>query len=384
MPTTILKNSLYRALLPFLAPGCGPHPVTCHQGHEIIHMHSFIRLIRRHHVLGSATLLSSADSTALICTSSEHPCHLAFPETYFRVASITKTAVAVLVMKLADQRMLSLDSPVTRYFSDKSAQHALNGITLTHLLSHTSGIIDPPGLEAALESGRPFTDFFPSVRQFPPGHSFHYSNLGFGIIGCILESVLDNPVGDIFRIYLFEPLRMNATLEGSLLPVNSIMPVSRILPWKKGNDMILTSLGSRPLMAPDPLRHYGHTAGSMYTDIFSLKKLLRVLTVNDSHFLKDCSISAMKTSHASYGSLSPTLSYGLGLLRINDSVLSESCIYGHQGFAYGCADGAFWEDKTGRIMIMLNGGCSEARTGRLGVANRDLLQWAFRKELPSW
>ena len=239
-------------------------------------------------------------------------------------------------------------------------------------------------MEEALENERPFTDFFPSARQFPPGHSFHYSNLGFGIIGCVLESVLDNPVGEIFRICLFEPLLMNATLEGSLLPENSIMPVSRVLPWKKGNDMILTTLGSRPLLTTDPLRHYGHTAGSMYTDIFSLEKLLLVLKDNHCHFLKKSSISAMKASLASYGPLSPTLSYGFGLLRINDPRLSESCIYGHQGFAYGCADGAFWEEKTGRIFIILNGGCSEARIGRLGVANRDFLQWAFRKELSSW
>ena len=88
--------------------------------------------------------------------------------------------------------------------------------------------------------------------------------------------------------------------------------------------------------------------------------------------------------HASYGNLSPTLSYGLGVLRINDPGISDSMILGHQGFAYGCADGAFWEKSSGRIMIMLNGGCSEARAGRLGLLNRDLLRWAFRKELPLW
>ena len=56
----------------------------------------------------------------------------------------------------------------------------------------------------------------------------------------------------------------------------------------------------------------------------------------------------------------------------------------HQGFADGCADGAFFEETTGNIMITLNGGCSEARQGRLGLMNRDMLHYAFRKELPSW
>ena len=92
----------------------------------------------------------------------------------------------------------------------------------------------------------------------------------------------------------------------------------------------------------------------------------------------------MKKEHADYGKLSPTLSYGLGLLIIRDPSLSDSRILGHQGFAYGCVDGAFWEESTGRLLITLNGGCSEARTGRLGLSNRDFIRWAFRKELPSW
>ena len=92
----------------------------------------------------------------------------------------------------------------------------------------------------------------------------------------------------------------------------------------------------------------------------------------------------MLLEHASYGNFSQTLSYGLGLLRISDPVLSDGIIYGHQGFAYGCVDGAFWEESTGNILLSLNGGCSESRSGRFGTANLDLCRWAFRKELPVW
>ena len=162
------------------------------------------------------------------------------------------------------------------------------------------------------------------------------------------------------------------------------MPVTRILPYHKDHDLLLTPLGMTPLSFPDPLRHYGHTAGSMYTDIVSLYKLLNELIHHESRFLSDHSLSEMTRPHAFYGKASPTLSYGLGLLIINDPYLSESRILGHQGFAYGCADGAFWEESTGRMMITLNGGCSEARKGRLGSFNRDLARWAFRKELVSW
>jgi len=122
----------------------------------------------------------------------------------------------------------------------------------------------------------------------------------------------------------------------------------------------------------------------MYTTARSLRKLLDILISDGAGFLSPDSVAEMKKQHASYGALSPTLSYGLGLLRIDDPAISPSRLLGHQGFAYGCADGAFWEEETGRLVIFLNGGCSEARTGRLGSANRDFAAWAFRKELPSW
>ena len=384
MPTTKLKNILYRTALPFFAPNCPKHPITSVSGREPVFSRDLESLHRRHHVLGSAVLLSSFGEHCLICTSSVNPEHKAYPETLFRVASITKTATAVLCGRLIDERILDPDRPVGEYFNDESARSALEGITMRHLLSHTSGIIDPPGLEQSVVNGRPFPEILPDERRFTPGSSFHYSNFGFGLIGCVLEALLSAPVGQIFREKLFEPLQMNASLEACLLPVDSIMPVTRILPYTKGRDVVVTALGSRPLLSPDPLRHFGHTAGSMYTDVLSLQKLLNVLIREDDRFLSAYWKNEMLTGHASYGNLSPTLSYGLGLLRISDPSLSDGLIYGHQGFAYGCVDGAFWEESTGRSVIMLNGGAGEGRTGRLGLLNRDIIRWAFRKEMPAW
>lgn len=384
MPTSKLKNAAYRFLLPFSKTDSGSSPLSGVYGHELTYPSSFEKLIRRHHVLGSATLIETGNQTSVICTSSAKPCRAALPESFFRVASITKSATALVTLRLADLNILSIDEPVSRYLHPVYSGSDLEGITLRHLLSHTSGLIDPAGLESFLEKGLPFTDFLQKTRQFPAGHSFHYSNLGYGLIGCVLESVLNLSVSTIFNDYLFKPLNLNATLEGCTLSRDRIVPVSRVLPYHEGRDMILTKLGSERLTGADPLRHYGHTAGSMYIDIASLQAMYHVLMQTDSGFLSAHALSEMKKDHASYGEISPTLSYGLGLLIIRDSHLSEGRILGHQGFAYGCVDGAFWEENTGRLLISLNGGCSEARSGRLGLSNRDLMHWAFRKELPSW
>ena len=383
MPTSGYKNVLYRILLPFCAPSCGKKPIVSLSGHSLSHCKTFERFLHRHHVIGSATLIRSENQSALICTGSDR-FHKATPDMYFRVASITKMATAILSMRMIENQTIDPDRPISDYFSSISDEGALKGITINHLLSHTSGLIDPPDLESALENGSPFPDILNHARRFSPGSMFQYSNLGFGLIGCLMEVVLCQPVGEIFHEYLFSPLGMNATLEGCLLPAYKIMPVTRVLPYHRNRETILTKLGSKPLLQPDPFRHYGHTAGSMYTDIVSLQKLLDVLIRNDGRFLSEKSVRLMTSAHASYGSASPSLSYGYGILRINDATVSDGLVFGHQGFAYGCVDGAFWEEKTGRSLIMLNGGASEARNGRLGLLNRDLLRWAFRRELPSW
>ena len=385
MPTTKLKNLIYLSLLPFCAPRCDPQPVTRISGHPISQIRSIEKLYRKFHVLGSSTLLSDGNNDfSLILTDSSDPCHHAEEDTFFRVASITKLATAVLTMHLHDQKIIDIDHPVSSFFPHVLLNKCFERITVRHLLSHTSGLTDPPDLESALNKGISFPDLISMHHETAPLDSFHYSNLGFGIIGCILESVFEQPVGKIFEDRLFSPLHMNATIEGCKLDPEKIMPVTRIFPYHRGRDLILTPLGSKPLLSPDPLRHYGHTAGSLYADIYAILKLIRLLSDRKGSFLSSDSINEILKEHAAYGSLSPTLTYGLGLLRIDDPSLSDHMIYGHQGFAYGCADGAFWEDMTGRIMITLNGGCSEARCGRLGSANKAFLRWALKKELPSW
>ena len=146
----------------------------------------------------------------------------------------------------------------------------------------------------------------------------------------------------------------------------------------------MTPLVRKPLSETDPVRYYGHTPGAMYVVVFSLEKLLRCLMAEGKPLLQSGLGQELARPHAEYGKISPSLSYGLGLLIIRDPSLSAGRILGHQGFAYGCVDGAFWEEETGRIVIFLNGGASEARRGRLGISNADMLHWALKEEMPFW
>ena len=384
MPTGRTKNLFYRLALPFLAPSPGRHPLLNTEGGPLQTPAAFERLMRAHHVLGSSAWLEKGDRSLVIYTVSSRPRHVPAPETLYRVASITKMATALAALSCVTEGLLSLDEPVLPRFPAEGRAPELEGVTLRHLLSHTAGLSDPPNLETLLLQKAPFPQALSGCRFAEPGAAFRYSNLGFGLVGCLLEAVLNQPVSRIFEERVFAPLGLNAFLDPSGLDESRIMPITRVLPWHPEKDLTVTPLGRIPLDSPDPLRHYGHTAGSLYIDLPSLRRLLVCLREDGAPLLAPSVGQQMRKIHAKYGSLSPTLSYGLGLLCIQDAALSSSRIWGHQGFAYGCADGAFWEEDTGCLIIFVNGGASEARIGRLGLCNRDVLFWALRKEFPRW
>lgn len=384
MPTTEAKNRLYRMALPFLAPGPGRNPEVRVSGHRVEREAAYRRLLRRHHVLGSAGMITAGDREAVMLSSSEHPKHIAERDTMFRVASITKMATALCVMQYAEAGSLDPDQPIFRFFPAETFSEKARKITARQLLSHTAGLLDPPDLENCLLRKIPFLPVMEKALQHEPGAEFHYSNLGFGMLGCVLEAIENRPVSRILQEKVFDPLGMNATLDASALRREKIMPVARVLRYWEGREVTVTALGAVPLTEAAPMLHYGHTAGSMYTDIDSLQKLVRCLREDGSPLLSPETGREMKRQHAAYGAISPTLSYGLGILIIRDPRLSGGRILGHQGFAYGCADGAFWEEETGNTVLFLNGGCSEAREGRLGLCNFEMLRWALQEELPGW
>lgn len=386
MPSTPLKNLLYRAALPFGAPS--PHNQMKHieTGKQLAHLPYYEHLLVKHRVLGASLLLSDGNDTAQVHTTVYDPLHVANENTMFRVASITKMATALVTLMCVDEGLFTLDTPIRKLLPETGNADTLDGITVQHLLCHTSGLRDIPAFDQALRNGCTYDEVlgFGEVRGSKPGEVMTYCNFGYGLLGCLLENATGMCISDLFRVKLFEPLGMRATLDASTLDESCIMPISRVLPYRKGSDVTITKLGRVPLDKPDPLRHFGHTAGAMYTNAPSLSRLLDLIggmgIVDGKRLVSAEMMAEMTRQQAS----TMTRSYGLGLVLLSRSGISEKRLLGHQGFAYGCVDGAFIEEGTGRKVVFLNGGASEARTGKLGLVNRDVLTWAFRKEFPEW
>ncbi len=386
MPSTPLKNILYRLALPFAAPN--PHKQMKHleTGKALSHLPYYEHLLVKHRVLGASLLLADGQQTAQVHTTVLSPRHVAKEDTLFRVASITKMATALVTLMCVDEGLFTLDTPIRDLLPTTEHAAILDGMTVRQLLCHTSGLRDIPAMDAALRDGASFDAVLAADGALgsTPGAVMAYCNFGFGLLGCLLEQTTGICISELFRQKLFAPLGMRATLDASVLDEARIMPISRVLPYKPGNDVTITRLGRIPLNQPEPLRHFGHTAGAMYTDAPSLAKLLDLIGSGGLTDGKRLVSTEMMAEMTRVQSATPTRTYGLGLVILRRPTISDKRLLGHQGFAYGCVDGAFIEEDTGRKVVFLNGGASEAREGKLGLVNRDVLTWAFRKEFPTW
>jgi CubicO group peptidase (beta-lactamase class C family) len=133
-------------------------------------------------------------------------------ERQYRIGSITKTLVAVAVLRLRDAGLLDLDDPIGRFVPDTGYASA----TLRSLLSHTSGIqSEPVGPWWERSPGGDFptltarNDGTGAVAG--AGEFFHYSNLGYALLGEALARVRGTSWWDAVASEVLEPLAMTRT-----------------------------------------------------------------------------------------------------------------------------------------------------------------------------
>jgi CubicO group peptidase (beta-lactamase class C family) len=387
MPVNALKNSLYRLVLPFLGLRVQGHvksstPLT-EKG-----LHGLETIFRRHRVVGGCLQLIKNGALGSLVTYGYKrlPDELVTADTIFRAASITKMVTAVGAMVLYEKGILDLEAPLEEYlpFSIRNPSFPDKPIQVKHLLSHTSGLWDGPGYGKALHSPVPLSSLTKDSRNFlntVPGEAFRYSNLAAGIIGSVMECALGQSLEALMRDMVFDPLSMKATYTLKNLPnANNAACIYRVLPQGDGKplfDGIKRLDNADDFQKPSPEYHYLSAAGNLFTDTASLGKLVCMMARGGSPILSNESIRQMQTPVASYGKNAPHAMHCLGLVTLGDSSLHTGRLYGHQGFAYGAAEGVFYEESSGNGFVFLNSGASEAREGHLALVNRDLILWAL-------
>lgn len=138
----------------------------------------------------------------------------------WHIGSITKTMTATAVLQLVDQGKLDLDQPIGDVIDARDDMHAdWRVITLAQLLSHTSGLApNPPvwqffrwrDLGAATGRRKVLARAWAKPPKYKPG-KHRYSNLGYMLIGVVLEDVLGMPWEDIMQQNIVAPLGLSKT-----------------------------------------------------------------------------------------------------------------------------------------------------------------------------
>ena len=131
-----------------------------------------------------------------------------------RVASISKLAVTLAVMRLVDQRRLDLDADVSTYlgWTLRHPAHPDQPITLAMLLSHRSGLADGIDyvlpLDADLETELKRPEAWEAARR--PGGGFHYANINFPVVAAVMEGATGERFDRLMQRLVFQPLRIDA------------------------------------------------------------------------------------------------------------------------------------------------------------------------------
>lgn len=136
-------------------------------------------------------------------------------ESQFLIGSITKTFTAVAIMRLFEQKKLSLSDPLSKYVSlfPKSDE-----ITIRHLLSHRSGIknyTELPDMAQWLGEEISPLRLVEKVMDFPlgfePGSMYSYSNTNYVLLGIIIEQITGTSYAKYLEANVLKPADLSST-----------------------------------------------------------------------------------------------------------------------------------------------------------------------------
>jgi D-alanyl-D-alanine carboxypeptidase len=183
------------------------------------------------------------------------------PDTKFRIGSITKQFTATAILQLAEAGKLSVDDPVSKYYLESPP--AWSGITIRHLLTHTSGIpsftATPHFFDQQARLDRTPKEIIELTQdkplEFAPGSKYAYDNTGYIILGYIIEKASGETYANYIQHHIFDPLAMKS----SGYDVSETLIPKRAAGYSRGKDQFTNA---RFISMTEP-----YAAGSLYTTV---------------------------------------------------------------------------------------------------------------------
>jgi D-alanyl-D-alanine carboxypeptidase len=267
---------------------------------------------------------------------------------FMRIASITKTFTATVILQLVDQGKLRLDDPVGKYQPEvPNGAH----ITIRELLNMNSGLFnytedegfDQAGLADPYKVWQPselLAVAFKHPPYFAPGKGHHYSNTNYILLGLIMEQLTHLPAEQAFQRSLFGPLGLH---QSSLPPLSSsAIPDPHAQGYMYGTE----KTGKGPtLNVTDWNPSVAWTAGSAISTLHDLKIWAKALATGQ------LLSAATQKERLSWGICAPVWlgkprCYGLG-------VEDFGGFLGHNGTIAGFQSWMGYQPQTGATIIVL-------------------------------
>jgi len=322
----------------------------------------------------------------------------ATPDTLYRIASVSKLMTTLGLMRLVEDGKFELDADVSAYlgFPLRNPHFPQRAITLRHLLTHTSSLRDEAGysfpagtsLRSFLNPGTPAT----YARQAGPGDWFTYCNLGWGIIGTMMERATGERFDRLMRRLLLDPLGLEAGYNPAELAPAALAQLATLYrkrtvdteAWDANGPWIAQAddVGARPPSPPPGIEAYviGENAtpfsptGGLRISARGLGVIMRMLMNGGVHegrrILQAATLERMfarQWTADGKGGNGDSMSgffnaWGLGNAQFPDQpgmrLVDGFDAVGHLGDAYGLRSVFALDRKRGNGLVVLVGGTS--------------------------
>ena len=138
-------------------------------------------------------------------------------DTKFSIGSITKIFTRIIVLQLAAEGKIALNTSLGKYLSGFRPEVA-DHVTVLHLLNHQSGLgqyYEVPGFDPGEKEIASASDFLPWIRQeplaFEPGERAEYSNSGYVVLAALIEKVEGKPYDKVLKYRILDKIGMTST-----------------------------------------------------------------------------------------------------------------------------------------------------------------------------
>ena len=278
-------------------------------------------------------------------------------DTKLRVASLSKVAVGMCAMAMAQEGILDLDAPLSAYWGE-SVQNPYTQAqpTARTLMSHSSSV-------KSLEISRGLSHLTSllsrgsSWRSVEPGDvgGWYYSNFGVCVLGTTLELASGQVLDDYFQSHFCQPMGLTASFFGGNLEEESLATLYN--PSSVGRTAAAQAGESIPDQIGDGASWY---PGGLTISAVDLAKLVAVLANGGEYegvsYLEPRTVAEMETPQFQVDPGETSVFDQCLILRRQENILGRDQIYYHTGSAYGVFSLLTFDPDTGDGVVVLTTG----------------------------